>query len=99
MQDRRVIRGALGSRRPIEVVGEDRLDRAVVARADVDGAGGGGVEPLASVGHGEPQDAEAGAEALLGVRPRCYSRAAGSFNQQERPDRPEPDAGGLTWSM
>src|SRR5579883_189454 len=68
MQDRRVIRGALGSGAPIEVVGEDRLDRAIAARADVDCARSRGVEPLASIGGGEPQDAEAGAEALLRVR-------------------------------
>lgn len=67
MQDRRIVRGALGSRTPIEVVGEDRLDRAVGARADVDCPGGRGVEALTPVGRGEPQNAEAGAEPLLGV--------------------------------
>ena len=47
MQDRRVVRGALGGRTPIEVVGEDRFDRAVGAGADIDRPRGGGIEPLA----------------------------------------------------
>ena len=67
MEDRRIVRGALGWRTPIEIVGEDRLDRAVGARADLEGAHGGRIEALLPVGSGEPDDAEAGAEALLGM--------------------------------
>ena len=67
MKDRRVIRGALGGRTPIEVVGKDRFDRTVGARADIDRPRGGCVEPLAAVGSGQPDDTETGAEALLGV--------------------------------
>src|ERR1700730_984633 len=66
MEDRRVVRGALGGRTPSEIVGEDRFARAVGARADVDRPHGGGIEPLVPVGSGEPDDAETGAEALLG---------------------------------
>ncbi|MCP1838582.1 hypothetical protein J2R78_001549 [Bradyrhizobium sp. USDA 4538] len=36
MQDRRAARGALGSGTPIEIVGQDRFDRTVGARTDVD---------------------------------------------------------------
>jgi hypothetical protein len=66
MQDRRVIRGAPGGRTPIEIVGEDRFDGAVGARADVDRPHGGGIEPLLPVGSSEPDDAETGAEACSG---------------------------------
>ncbi|RXH38651.1 hypothetical protein XH99_00800 [Bradyrhizobium nanningense] len=68
MQDRRIVRGALMSGTPIEIVSEDRLDRAVGARADVDRPRSRGVQPFAPIGGGKPEDAEAGAEALLGVR-------------------------------
>ena len=68
MKDRRIVRGALGGRTPIEIVGEDRLDRAIGARADVDRPRSGSVEPLASIGCGQPQDAKASAKALLGMR-------------------------------
>ena len=67
MEDRRVVRGALGLRTPIEIVGEDRFDRAIGARADVDRPRGGGIEPLVPVGASEPDDAETGAKALLGT--------------------------------
>ena len=68
MQDRRIVRGALVSGTPIEIVGEDRLDRAIGARADVDRPRSRSVEALAPVGGGKPENAETGAEALLGVR-------------------------------
>src|SRR5580704_1962615 len=64
---RRPVRGRC---RPlaIEVVLEDRVDRAVGARPDLERAGASGFEALAATGLGEPQDAYARAEALLGVR-------------------------------
>ena len=67
MRYRRPVRGRC---RPsaIEVVLEDRVDRAVGARTDLERAAASGFEPLAAIGLGEPQDADAGAEALLGVR-------------------------------
>src|SRR5262245_1129955 len=52
----------------IEVVVEDGFDRSVGARADGDGAGGGGLEPLGAERLDQADDAETGAEALLGMR-------------------------------
>ena len=68
MQDRRRVRGALVRGTPIEVVVEDGFDRAVGARADVDGALGGGFQTLGAEGAGQPDDAETGAKALFGMR-------------------------------
>src|SRR3990167_8718016 len=48
---------------------EDRVDMPIGARADGDGAGAGGLEAGVAVALGEAQDPEAGAVALLGVRP------------------------------
>ena len=64
---RRPVRGRC---RPlaIEVVLEDRVDGAVGARPDLERAGASGFETLAATGLDEPQDADASAEALLGVR-------------------------------
>src|ERR1700687_5549103 len=69
----------------MEIVGGDRFDRAVGARANVDRPRGGGIEPLMPVGSGEPDDAETGAEALLGmcafIQDQVAQRGGG------RPDR------------
>ena len=67
MQDRRSVRGALLRGSPIEVVVEDRFDRAVSARADVDGALGGGFEALGAIRTGQPDDPQTGAKALFRV--------------------------------
>ncbi len=88
MQDRRVIRGAPGGRTPIEIVGEDRFDRSVGARAYVDRPHGGGIEPLLPVGSSEPDDAETGAEALFRMHAFVEDQIA-----QRRSGR--PDCGGL----
>src|SRR6185312_12891037 len=69
----------------IEVVGENRFDRAVGARADVDRTRRGRFEPFATIGSGEPDDAETGAEALLGMRPLVEDKIAQC--QRRRPDR------------
>ena len=67
VRDRRPVRGRY---RPsaIEVVFEDRVDRAVGARTDIERAGAGSFEPFTPIALGEPDDADAGTEALLGVR-------------------------------
>ena len=48
-------------------------------RADVDRPHGGGSEPLLPVGSGEPDDAETGAEALLGMRALIEDQGTGSI--------------------
>ena len=65
---RRPVRGRCGPL-AIEVVLQDRVDGGVGARADLQRPAAGGLEPLGPVALGQPQDADAGAEALLGVRP------------------------------
>ena len=82
--DRRPVRGRRGPS-AIEVGLQDRVDRGVGARADLERAAAGGLEPVGAVGSGQPQDAEAGAEALLGMAcaragsrrpaPRCRGRS------------------------
>jgi len=64
---RRPVRGRC---RPlaIEVVLQDRVDRAVGACTDLERTTASGFEPFAAKALGEPQDADAGTEALLGVR-------------------------------
>ena len=57
MQDRACVRG-LVRRPPIEIVGEDGFERAVGARADVDGVRTSGLQTLATIGTGKPHDAE-----------------------------------------
>ena len=69
MQDRRSVRGALLCGTTIEIVGEDGFDRAIGARADLDGAFRRRFEAVGPIGSGEPDDAETGAKALLGMRP------------------------------
>src|SRR3954452_4072163 len=46
---------------------QDRVDRAVGSRADLQRPAAGGLQPLGPVALEEPHDADAGAEALLGV--------------------------------
>ena len=69
MEDRRAVRGALGCGLAIELVVEDGADRAVAAGADLKGAKTGRFDPFAAERLGEPDDAQAGAEALLGMAP------------------------------
>ena len=65
VEDRRAVRGGFARRVSVHVVVENGFDRAVGLRADVDGAGGGGFEPLAAERLDQANDAEAGAEALF----------------------------------
>ena len=67
MEDRRAVRGALGCGLAIEVVVEDGADRAVAAGADLERALAGRFDPFAAEGLDEPDNAQAGAEALLGM--------------------------------
>src|ERR1700687_732878 len=67
VDDRRLVRGRCV---PLAItVGlQDRVDRAVGSRADLQRSAAGGLQPLCPVALDEPHDADAGAEALLGVR-------------------------------
>ena len=62
-------RGRLGRREPVEAVLQDRLDVPVRPRAGGQGARARRLEPLGAVALAQPQDAEARAVALLGMRP------------------------------
>ena len=64
----RLVDPDVGVKSLVEAVLQDRGDRAVGAGADAEAAQAGGLEADASVALGQPQDAERGAEALLGVR-------------------------------
>jgi hypothetical protein len=65
MKDRRTVRGTLVRGMPIELVVEDGADRSVGERADLDGAACGGFQPPDPERPCQPQDAEAGSEALF----------------------------------
>jgi Recombinase len=69
MEDPHAVRGMLVCGVSIELVVEDGTDRAVGQRADLDGAHGGGFQPSGAERPHQPQDAEAGSESLLWVRP------------------------------
>ena len=73
MGDRRPVRGGFGPS-AIEAGLEDRADRGVGAGADLERAPAGRLEPVGIMGAGQPQDAEAGAEALLGVAALAQDR-------------------------
>jgi hypothetical protein len=69
MADRSRVRGAPGRRPLIELGVEDGFDGAIGPGADLDCVFGGGLDARGAVGADETDDAEAGAIALLGMRP------------------------------
>ena len=84
--DRRRL-GRLNGPAAVETVVKDRLHRGQGARIDRQRPVAGGLEPFRAVTARQPQDAEAGAEALLGVR-----SVAQDDIDEDRGGR--PDAGG-----
>src|SRR5580704_700487 len=76
MEDRNAFCGARGCSMSIDLVVENGANRAVGERADLDGAGCGGFQPRDTEWPRQPQDAEAGSEALLGVRPLLQDELA-----------------------
>src|SRR3954453_17160977 len=70
--DRRAFRWLPLAAGPVEAMLEDRGDGAVAASADVVAAPAGGIEPLDAIPPGQPQNPEAGAEPLLGMRLRPH---------------------------
>src|ERR1700756_708971 len=76
VEDRRTIGGRPLRRRAIELVVEDRTHRTVGQSADLDCPRGGGFETIGAERPHQPHDAEAGAEALLGVGPALQDQLA-----------------------
>ena|SRR5215470_8847737 len=70
MDDRRTVRSPLVCGVSIELVVEDGADRAVGERADLDGVRSSGLQTCDAERPRQPEDAEAGSEALLGMG-RC----------------------------
>src|SRR5438445_12259110 len=66
-QERR-LRG--GGRGMLSAVLQDRGDRAVGAGTEHQRTGAGGIDPFGAIALEQAQDADAGAEALFGIRPR-----------------------------
>ena len=87
MEYRHAVRGAPMRGLTIEVVLEDGFDRAIGPGADLQGAGRGDLQPLPAERLAEPDNAEAGAEALLGMRPVLQEQLA-----QQRRRRPDAAA-------
>src|SRR5215218_8757474 len=89
MVKRQLGRGASARQRlAIEAVGQDGVDRAVGSGADLEPSFASGLEALDAVVAGEPQDAEAGAEALLGMGPAAQDHV-------DQGGGVRPDGGGL----
>src|SRR5437867_5946457 len=76
MEDQRAVRSTLVCGVSIELVVEDGTERAVGERADLDGARGGGFQTCDAERPRQPQDAEAGSEALLRMRPLLQDEIA-----------------------
>jgi len=74
--DRGRVRGAFWRRLPIELVVENGFDRAVGLGADLYGARRRGFDALEPIGPDKADDAETGAIALLGMRPRLQNLLA-----------------------
>src|SRR6267378_3206590 len=66
-QERRLRGGGGGM---LSAVLQDRADRAVGAGAEHQRTGAGGIDPFGAIALDQAQDADAGAEALFGMRPR-----------------------------
>src|SRR5437868_11266965 len=76
VEDRHAVGGRPLRRLAIELVVEDRAHRAVGQRADLDRPRGGGFEAIGTEWPHQPHDAEAGSEALFGMRPALQDQLA-----------------------
>src|SRR5690349_10868041 len=70
----RCLAGCLPRESLVETMLEDRCNRAVSGHADVAAAPAGGLHARGAIAFDEAQDAEARAEALLGVRFGLHDR-------------------------
>src|SRR3546814_16374939 len=68
--------GGVRQERLVEAVLQDRGDRSVAGGADRQAAPAGGLDAHRAAGAGQRQDAEAGPEALLGLRLGAHDRRA-----------------------
>src|SRR5580700_10396827 len=88
VEDRHAIGGWPLCGLAIELVVEDGAHRAVGQDADLDRPRGGGFEAIGTEWPHQPNDAEAGSEALLGVRPalqdQLAQRGSGGPNRSRR---------------
>jgi hypothetical protein len=91
MKDRRALRGLLGGAR-VEIVVEDGLHRAVGAGLDLKRSQARGFDAFASEGLDQADDAEAGAKALLGMRPVLKDEIAKRCGRSADGGRLPPDA-------
>ncbi len=64
----RLVGGVRIGRTSVDVVLQDRSDRAVGQAVDLEGAAAGGFEAIGPIALAQAKDAETGAEALLGMR-------------------------------
>ena len=76
MKDRRLLGGALERRLAIKIVVEDGFDRSVGPGADLDRPCGRGFKALGTEGPRQADNAEAGPEALFGMRPMLQDQIA-----------------------
>src|SRR5262245_56494213 len=70
------LRGDLGQEGLVQPVLEDRSDGSIAHGADGDAAAARGLQPDWAIAAGERENAEAGSEALLGMRLRLHDDAA-----------------------
>ncbi len=84
MEDRHGVLAALRGGVAIELVVEDGFDGAIGAGADIERPRRGRFHPVRSEGFDQPDDAEAGAEALLGMRSFFQDQIA--QRRRRRPD-------------
>ena len=76
---------AVRRRGVLAVVLQDGGDRGVGAGAEHQRAGAGGIDPLGAVALDQAEDADAGAEALLGMRPRAQDDIDQHWRRRGRP--------------
>ena len=89
MKDRHAVRGTLVRGVSIELVIEDGANRSVGQRADLDGARGSGFQTCDTECSRQAENAEAGSEALLGMRPAIQDEIAQCCRRR-------PDEGGVS---
>lgn len=83
--------GFRGHRLAVQAGLQDALDTAITQGAAAKGAGAGRLEPLGRVSFAQPQDAQAAAEALLGVPAGLQDGRDKRLGHRPRPGGPAHD--------